>query len=102
MTIRVNDATSGSVAMTDSTGFFGATRAIASTKKAWKNGIQQGSDFAVASTGLPTQEAWICGASAANFGFRQIAAAAWGSSLAGKESGFYNAVLAYMQAVGAA
>jgi hypothetical protein len=30
------------------------------------------------STGVPTQEQWVCGANSANFSTKQIAQAAWG------------------------
>jgi hypothetical protein len=104
MVCIVNDGTTstGPVSASTSIGMFGASRISSATKRAWRNGAQEGSDFAVASTGLPTAELWICGGNSTNFSQKQIAMAALGNSLSGKEVAFYNAILAYMQAVGAA
>jgi hypothetical protein len=103
MTITVNDAAAVSAtANASSIGFFGAQRPDASTRRAWKNGVQLGSDFAVASTALASQEQWVGGGNSSNFSTHQMAAAAWGDSLTGLENSFYSTLLTYMQAVGAA
>lgn len=90
------------VANTDSRGFFGTQRVGANSKLGWKNGVAILPSTAVASSGLPTQEQWICGANSASFSSKQIAAAAWGASLDTREAAFYSAMLTYMQSVGAA
>lgn len=97
----INDGTTSNTASTDSTGLFGATRAAAGTKKAWKNGLQDGADISVASTAVASQEQWMCGANSSSFSTHQMAAAAWGASLTGLELQFYNVLLPYMQSVGA-
>jgi hypothetical protein len=91
-----NRANSGGV------GFFGVSRVSSSTKRFWKNGSQVGIDVSTASTARSTVASWVCGANSGTYSSRQQAAAAWGDSLSGKESAFYSALLAYMQAVGAA
>lgn len=93
-------ASNGSV-QASSVGFSGGSRASATVQKAWKNGVQSGSDGAVNSTGLNANEQWMCAAnSTTSFSTKQISAAAWGSSLSGKELSFYQTILAYMQGVG--
>lgn len=100
--IRVNDGTSTSLAgVTDSTGFFGNQRSGASAIAGFRNGSSVGTG-SVASTGLPAQELWLCGANSNGFSAKQQAAGAIGASLAGLESAFYTRMLTYMQAVGAA
>lgn len=102
MIARVNDGTSSTQASTDGSGWFGASRINASTKRYWRNGAQVGTDMAVASASPNSIDWWLCGGSTTSFSVRQEAAAAAGNSLDGKELAFYNAILAYMQAVGAA
>jgi hypothetical protein len=98
---RANDAISNTVASTTSSlGFFGSQRRAATDKRAWRNGVQLAL-VGTASTGIPAQSQWICGANNSAFSSRQLAAAAWGASLSGKELQFYTALLAYMQRVGA-
>ena len=102
ITARLNDAAADSRANLDGKGWYGAQRRGFADKRLWKDGTQQGAAFTTNSTGLPTQEQWICGSNSGIFSSRQIAAAAWGSSLTGLEPSFYTSMLAYMQAVGAA
>jgi hypothetical protein len=83
-------------------GLSGISRAVSGTVKLWKNGAQSGSNGSVTSTGVPTQEQWLCAANATLFSTKRVAMGAWGSALTGLESSFYTAALAYMQAVGAA
>jgi hypothetical protein len=100
---RLNNAGANfvSVANTSSIGLFGVQRRGASDLRIFKNGVQLATDTD-ASTGLPTVPMWICGAYNTQYSARQIAFAAFGASLAGKELDFYNIIHAYMQAVGAA
>jgi hypothetical protein len=100
----INDSTDSVQALTSNTsiGLTGVQRTAAAEKKHWKNGIQLGSTLAVASTARPEFEQWLCGANSTAFSPRQIRSGTWASSLAGKELAFYNAKLAFMQAVGAA
>jgi len=101
--IRINDGTNGTAgANTDGTGFYGVQRTSAAAKRAFRNGVQSGADIAQASTGVANLAQWICAANSSQFSTRQMAAAAWGSGLAGKELAFFNAMNAYMTAVGAA
>jgi hypothetical protein len=99
--IAINDAVTNAIG-SQPVGFAGATRAEAGSKRAWHNGVALGAaPFAAPSTGVPDAEQWICGANPSNFSTRQIAAAAWGASLAGMEMAFYQAMAAYMTSVGA-
>ena len=97
---RVNDADSTQVANGDAIGFFGMQRISSTTKNYWKNGAQLGTDISANSVGVNADAQWICGCNSTGFPTNQQALAAWGASLAGKEVAFYNAVRAYMQAVG--
>lgn len=98
----INDGTSSTVSNTNGSGLVGTQRPNSATKRAWRNGAQVGADASIASTAIANAEQWVCGGNATNFSTYQIAAAAWGASLSGKEAAFYNAMLTYMQAVGAA
>jgi len=97
---RVNDGSTQTIAVADSSGFYHSQRTTATERALFKNGAPIAAT-SVASTGVPSSELWICGANATEFSPRQIALSACGSSLAGKELTFYSATLAYMQAVGA-
>lgn len=102
MGLRVNDNSADAVSNTIGNGFAGGQRRGSADKRRWLNGSQLGATLTTASTGLPSLEQWICGVNNAGFSTRQIGAAAWGASLSGIEAGFYDAMLAYMQGVGAA
>jgi hypothetical protein len=97
----VNDGVGSNTTNTNSIGLFMAQRTTSGAKRIFKNGVQLGTDAAVTSTGLATQEAWVCGANATNFSTRRIAMAAWGASLSGKEAVFYDIVNEYLNALGA-
>lgn len=99
--VQINDATTSSKSNASSVGFFGAQRTNSTTKNKWINGVIFDTTT-VTSTGLPSQEQWVCGADSTSFSIRQIAVAAWGASLSGNELAFYNAITTYLQAVGAA
>jgi hypothetical protein len=98
----VNDGTSSVVATASGLGLVGASRVNSTTKRAWRNGAQVGSDFPITSTALPTQEQWLLAANATSFSTYQEAGAAFAASLTGLESSFNTAITTYMQAVGAA
>lgn len=83
-------------------GMAGIQRRGALDIRTWKNGAQLSINTTVASSGVPSGSMWIGGANPSAFSSRQLSFAAWGSSLAGKEAAFHAAILAYMQAVGAA
>lgn len=106
MSGRVNDATtsSSSTTHTDGSGLFMWRRPDSATKNFWINGVQLGTDLAVASTGVTAINSLHIGAAAGStFGGRQIAAGGWGGALStGQMTAHYAAMLAYMQAVGAA
>jgi len=93
---RMNDNDSALRTSLDATGFFGISRPAAGTKRVWQQGVQQGADVSVASTGLPTQEQWICGANATFFSPLRVAAAIWADSLSGKEAALYTALYNYL------
>ncbi|RTE91924.1 hypothetical protein [Bradyrhizobium sp. LVM 105] len=94
-------ASSISTANTNSIGFYGVQRRGSADRRLFLNGAQVGTASGVVSTSVPSVEQWVCAANATSFGTRQISVAAWGASLSGLESSFYNAVLTYMQAIGA-
>lgn len=100
--MRLNDSSSGTTSSTNSIGMFGAQRRASNDRRLWKNGSQIGSTTTSASTGLPTASMWVCGANSIWFTTKQYGFFAAGASLSGKESDFYNAILTYMQTVGAA
>lgn len=89
------------VSNTNGIGFFGIQRRAAADRRLWANGTQLGATSTTASTAVASQEQWVCGTNSATFSARQQAVAAWGASLAGLESAFYNRTLTYLQAVGA-
>lgn len=103
--LAINDGTLanfGTGAVTSGLGFFGAQRRGATDRRAWQDGAQVGVTSNTASTGVNATANWICGANSSSFSAKQVAAAAWGASLSGLESDFYDHMLVYMQAVGAA
>lgn len=98
----VNDQTADDVpGASTSVGFVHVMRTSATALSVFKNGVSLGSDTRT-STGLPSNSLWICAANASPFSTRQVSFASAGASLSGREAAFYAAVLAYMQAVGAA
>lgn len=101
LSVRLNSTLGSFQATTSSQGLSGAQRVNSTTITTWRNGVQ-GSSGGVVTTALPTLELWLCGVNATSFGIRQIAFGAAGAALTGKELAFYSAILAYMQAVGAA
>ncbi len=94
----LNDGGTGSVANSNGSGFFGVQRRGASDLRAWRNGAQVGSTSTTASTGVTNQEQWLLGGNSSAFSLNEVAFAAWGASLSGKETAFYNAVSAYVSA----
>lgn len=100
--LNTSSSTTGPSSITTSIGFSGASRAVSGTVKHWKNGVQVGADEASTSVAVSAVEQYICGSNASGFYTGQVAAAAWGAALTGKEADFYTALLAYMQGVGAA
>lgn len=100
--LSTSSSTTGVASTTTSVGLTGASRASSGTVKHWKNGSQAGSDESSTSIALPTIEQWVCGSNSGGFYTGQVAFAAWGAALTGLEASFYNALLAYMQGVGAA
>jgi hypothetical protein len=83
-------------------GMIGIQRRGATDRRLFLNGAQSGAVSNAASTGAASQEQWVCGANSTAFSTRQQSMAAWGASLAGLESAFYNRTLTYLQALGAA
>lgn len=98
----VNSSAAMSASISTAIGLSGIQRRASSDRRLWKNGTQQGTTDTTASTAVANQEQWICGGNSTSFSTRQIACAAWGASLSGLESSLYNALLPYMQGIGAA
>jgi hypothetical protein len=97
---RVNTGTSASVANANSTGLFVAQRRGAADQRIWRNGTQISGVSSAASTGLPTQEQWMCGANNNSFSTRREAFAAWGASQSGREAGIYTIIETLLTAAG--
>ncbi len=104
---RLNQNASGAgIANTNSSGHLLASRVDSANRKAYRNGVSLGA-LAEASDGVPNTPIFI-GAlnggagTAAAFDTRQMAAASIGGTLSDAEAlAFYNALQAYMTAVGA-
>lgn len=97
--MRVNTTTRTDTASTDGTGFWIVNRADSTTQKSFRNGADFGSG--AATSGTPPATNWAilqCGGNHTNY---QIAFASIGGSVEAEKSDFYDAVLAYLQAVGA-
>lgn len=101
-TSRLNSSATVGVSNASSLGLIGTSLASSTVQKFWRNGVQIGTDQATTTTGLANGEQWICGSNSSTFSTKQIAAAAWGAALTGKEAALYAALLTYHQAVGAA
>jgi hypothetical protein len=86
MYARVNGVPNSSGAVAASTGLFVAQRRAANDVRGFRNGTQVFADTE-ASTGLPTQEQWICGANSNSFSARRLLLAAWAASQTGREAG---------------
>ena len=106
--MRINQGNIGGATtdMANSMGLYGAQRVDdSSTIYRWKDGAAvapaTGSNHAF--TGRPTANLGVCARiGALSYSPRQIAFAAAGASLAGKEAAFYSIINDYMTAVGAA
>jgi hypothetical protein len=98
----INSGTAYSTPIGTAIGFSGTQRRASNDRRLWKNGAQASGVDTTASTAVANQEQWICGGNSTSFSTRQISSAAWGASLSGLEAAFYNSILPYMQAVGAA
>ncbi len=97
----VNDGTVTSFSNNTKEGFFLVNRSAAGARQLYKNGASLGSD-AQASTGLPTTEVTFSRDVAVYATGLVIAGGSIGQSLtSGQVTAYYNAELAYMQAVGA-
>lgn len=98
----VNDGTASStIASTNRDGFFIANRSGASARQGYRNGASLGSD-AVASTGETISALTFLRNGAATFASLLIAQGSTGASLSAPQvSSYYDALLSYMQAVGA-
>lgn len=86
-------------AMASSVGMSGVTRSAGPSEHIWKNGVSVAAGTEGPS-GRPTGEFRLCGRAPSSFSTRQVAFAAAGSAIAGKELAFYNIVRAYMTGVG--
>lgn len=71
---RINDTTaSGIPGVTDGSGLFSWSRPDSATKEMWRNGVQVGTDLAIASTSLPgAGNLWFCAANGSTFSNIQI------------------------------
>lgn len=102
ISMTLNGATTSTSVIASSIGMTGISRADGTTQRIWKNGVQQGTGFAGASTGLPAGAVRICGRATDLFSTKGIAMFAAGASLGGRELAFYNLTHAFLQGVGAA
>lgn len=97
----INDGTNTDVANGGKTGLFAASRASSTTKRGYRNGVQLGT-AAVTSTSVASSNISFCRGSSSFFN-GQVACGGAGADLPTTEQlALYNAMLAYMQAVGAA
>ena len=97
----VNDATNASLANASTLGQFLSRRSAANAREFFRNATSLGSS-STASTGLPTTEVVFL-KDTTNFSSLQVASGSIGQSLTDAHvTAYYNAELAYMQAVGAA
>lgn len=100
MSAFVNDDAATAFTNASQDGFFVANRSGASARQGYRNGVSLGSD-ALASTGEPSSALTFL-RFATNFSTLQIAHGSAGASLTAPQvSSYYNALLSYMQAVGA-
>lgn len=101
MHARLNDTTNLSFTVATAAGFTAGNRSAAGARQLYKNGAAVGSDT-TASGALNGDNFRILGAGA-GFTDHQVAAAVFGGSLtAAQHAALYAALLAYMQAAGAA
>lgn len=100
--VRLNRAANATVASTDGVGLFHASRLLAASYKAFKNGIETASFAGTTSTGIPNDNVTLL-REATLYSNHQLAAAFVGGGLSDQESAdVYTPILAYLQAVGAA
>lgn len=96
---RINDATTTGVANTDATGMFVANRPSSSVKQAFRNGVQLGTDAAVASTNIPdigSRTFRIGGFEGSTYSSRQFRAYSIGGGLTAQQiSDFFDALTEY-------
>jgi hypothetical protein len=76
-------------AVADGLGMIGVQCRGSTDNRNWKNGSQIGSTGTGTTTGVPTQEQWICGSNSTMFSSRRIALASWGASQSGREASLY-------------
>lgn len=88
------------VAMANGSGFSGSQRTSSTAVELFKNGASVATGSKT-TNGRPSFTAWICGANPAHFSTQQVAFAAWGAALTGKEAALHAAVQSYLTAVGA-
>jgi hypothetical protein len=89
------------VSMTDSLGLYAIQRRAVDDKRLWKNGSQFDVTYTThASTGLPTQEFWVCGANSNGFSSKRCAMFAAGASQATREASTYTTIQTLFTAAG--
>ena len=97
----INDGTANDIANGGKTGLFAASRASSTTKRGYRNGVQLAT-AAVTSTSVASSNISFCRGSSSWFD-GQVACGGAGADLPTTEQlALYNAMLTYMQAVGAA
>lgn len=97
----INDGTASDVANGGKTGLFAVSRAASTTKRGYRNGVQLAT-AAITSTSVASSNISFCRGSSSWFD-GQVACGGAGADLPTTEQlALYNAMLAYMQAVGAA
>lgn len=89
------------LATTDSSGLSGSQRTSSTAVELLKNGVSVATGSKT-SNGLPTVDMWIGGGNPGHFSPLQVSFAAGGGALTAPQAlALYNAVLAYLQAIGA-
>lgn len=97
---RCNAASTSTAANADGTGFFITNRAAAATHTAWRNGAQIGT--AAVASGAVSASPLVIGQAAGSFSGQNVNAfVSIGADISAEAEDFYDALLAYMQAVGA-
>lgn len=101
--VALNHANVSISPTTDASGFWLSTRPSSTATRVYRNGTEQtGSPFTITSAAVPAH-APVLGRSGATYGMdREFALVAYGADVNSSEQAYYDAVSAYMTAVGAA
>lgn len=99
----INTAATSTASIASSIGMTSMTRPDAANERIYKNGVQQGTDLAVASVGLPAAAIRLCGRGNDLFSTKQIAAGVVGGHMTTAQIlALYNRLNTFLTAIGAA